>query len=410
MNQEDPRPGVVIDVEPETDAAGTRGNDGGVAGGTADTRQPAHRSSRSGALAMLLPLLAIGVLGYLAYQYASGLGTDLATMNARIDEADSHRQQLRASVGAATDALNTQREVLEEQHAVLARQREAMDEARSTFEDQQRQLARESVQLQEREADLRAAVADVHRRVGSSGTQWIITETEYLIRIANHRLILARDTGTARMALELADQRLSDTKDPGWTGVREQIARDIARLSTFEAPDLADMSATLSALIDRIPQLKVAQATNSAEPAPPEAEAEARRPDDRGWGTLADDVWAGLRDSIRIRERDVPLKAMLAPEQQFFLYENLKLHLETSRLALARGEQRMYRDSLQIAIDWIGRHFVADDGAAAISGSLSRMMETDIEPAMPDIGQSLRALRARMQLMKEIRSDGDRSE
>ena len=121
-----------------------------------------------------------------------------------------------------------------------------MDEARANFQRQEQQLAEENVNLQEREAELRAAVADVHRRVGRSGTQWMIAEAEYLLRIANDRLILARDTNSARVALGLADQRLRDTKDPGWAGVREQIARDIARLSAFEAPDSAGISATTS--------------------------------------------------------------------------------------------------------------------------------------------------------------------
>ena len=51
----------------------------------------------------------------------------------------------------------------------------------------------------------------------------MVAETEYLLRIAGHRLNLARDTRAALAAMELADQRLRDTLDPGWAGVREQI-------------------------------------------------------------------------------------------------------------------------------------------------------------------------------------------
>ena len=288
---------------------------------------------------------------------------------------------------------------------MLAQQQAAMDQARANYEQQEQKLAAENVNLQEREAELRAAVADVHRRVGRSGTQWMIAEAEYLLRIANDRLILARDTDSARVALGLADQRLRDTKDPGWAGVREQIARDIAKLSAFEAPDSAGISARLAALIEQVPQLKIASATIGAERTLPE-QAD-REPGERSWETLLEDVWAGFKDSVRIRERDKPVQAMLAPEHQFFLYENLKLRLEAARLGLARGDQALFRDNLTIAADWLGRYFAPDSGSAsAIGGAIAEMLEIDIRPPVPDVSQSLRALQVRQKLMEDVAPSG----
>ena len=64
----------------------------------------------------------------------------------------------------------------------------------------------------------------MHRRVGRSGTQWMIAETEYLLRIANHRLILARYRyRTRRLGWPTSACAI---RGPGWTRVRmEQIAR-----------------------------------------------------------------------------------------------------------------------------------------------------------------------------------------
>jgi uroporphyrin-3 C-methyltransferase len=280
-----------------------------------------------------------------------------------------------------------------------------VDEARAAFQQQEQRLAQENVNLQEREAELRAAVADVHRRVGRSGTQWMVAEAEYLLRIANDRLILARDTESARVALGLADQRLRDTKDPGWAGVREQIARDIAKLSTFEAPDSAGLSARLSALIEQIPQLKIANATIGPERTLPERTGQ--EPGERNWETLLDDVWAGFKDSVRIRERDKPVQAMLAPEHQFFLYENLKLHMEAARLGLARDDQNLFRDNLHIAADWLTKYFDPDNGsAAAMAKAIAEMVKIDIRPEMPDVSQSLRALQVRQKLMEDVAPSG----
>jgi uroporphyrin-3 C-methyltransferase len=190
--------------------------------------------------------------------------------------------------------------------------------------------------------------------------------------------------------------------------VREQIARDIARLGSFETPDSAGLAARLAALIDEIPQLKIARATIGPERTLPERTAASAG--ERNWDTLLDDLWAGLKDTVRIRERDRPVPAMLAPEHQFFLYENLKLHLEAARLGLARSDQALFHDNLQVALDWLGRYFEAGDHTTAgLRGALGEMLALDIHPELPDISQSLRTLKVRQDLMDDIAPAGTES-
>ena len=406
MTEEDPKPGVVIDVTPDQDSddGPAMAADSGEQAKSDEAAATAPRTRNLGGIAMLLgvaALLAVVAAGAFGYRYWSGLSDEVSAMDTRVREAVQQQQRLQAALGDATAALRSQEDALGKQRDVLAQQRLAVDEARSTFKQQEQKLADENVRAQEREAELRAAVADVHRRVGRSGTQWIIAEAEYLLRIANHRLNLARDTDTARVALELADQRLRDTRDPGWAGVREMIAREIARLSTFDAPDSAGLAARLSALIEQIPQLKIARATIGPERTLPERVA--REPDERSWQTLLDDLWAGFKDSVRIRERDKPVQAMLAPESQFFLYENLKLHLEAARLAVARNDTALFRENLDTANDWLGRYFEPGDATAgALRSAIAEMKDVDLRPALPDLSQSLRALQARKQLLDDV--------
>ena len=410
MNEEDQKPGVVIDVTPEQESTEP---EQATTPPAADTEKaaPEVREEKSGSgniLALvlaLLALIAVGAAAFFGYQYWLQLRADLAAIDARLQEAQSQQQKLGQAISSAHDAVRAQETALSAQKGALAEQQAAVEQARNAFQQQEQKLAEENVNLQEREAELRAAVADVHRRVGRSGTQWMIAEAEYLLRIANDRLILARDTDSARVALGLADQRLRDTKDPGWAGVREQIARDIAKLSAFQAPDTAGISARLSALIEQIPQLKIARATIGPERTLPERTGD--EPGKRSWETLLDDVWAGFKDSVRIRERDKPVSAMLAPEHQFFLYENLKLHMEAARLGLARGDQALFRDNLNVAADWLQKYFNPDDGStAAIGSAIAEMIEIDIRPEVPDVSQSLRALQVREKLMEEVAPSG----
>jgi len=412
MKEEDPKPGVVIDVtpdhesaEPDETAAPPEAEEAAPPTPPADTHK---RPARSGVLPLAVALLALGAVAaaaFFGYQYWLKIQQDLATLDARLSEAQSQQQGLSQSLRSASEALRAQEAALGAQKGVLAEQQTAVEQARAAFQQQEQRLAQENLNLQEREAELRAAVADVHRRVGRSGTQWMVAEAEYLLRIANDRLILARDTDSAKVALGLADQRLRDTRDPGWAGVREQIARDIAKLSTFEAPDTAGLSARLAALIEQIPQLKIAGATIGPERTLPERTSD--EPGERNWETLLEDVWVGFKDSVRIRERDKPVQAMLAPEHQFFLYENLKLHLEAARLGLARADQKLFRDNLSIAADWLEKYFEPDSGSAAALGTaIGELLAVDIRPELPDISQSLRTLQVRKALMEEVAPSG----
>jgi len=409
MNDEDPKPGVVIDVTPdhegpEPDEAETT-SDAATEPAAKEVREKPRGGNALPLALAILALIAVGVAAFFGYQQWLKINENLAAMDARLLEAQNRQQTLSQAVSSASDAVRAQEAALGQQSGALAKQQAAVDEARAAFRQQEQRLAEENVNLQEREAELRAAVADVHRRVGRSGTQWMVAEAEYLLRIANDRLILARDTESARVALGLADQRLRDTKDPGWAGVREQIARDIAKLSTFEAPDSAGLSARLSALIEQIPQLKIANATIGPERTLPERTGQ--EPGERNWETLLDDVWAGFKDSVRIRERDKPVQAMLAPEHQFFLYENLKLHMEAARLGLARDDQNLFRDNLHIAADWLTKYFDPDNGsAAAMAKAIAEMVKIDIRPEMPDVSQSLRALQVRQKLMEDVAPSG----
>lgn len=406
MNENDPKPGVVIDVtpehEPEPEAA--RGPAGPADEPARETPARASASPLERMVPLVLALVALVVAGVAAvysYRQSADLAQTVAAAQLRIADLEAPLQQLGEDVAANAAAISGQGAGVAALDAQLAAQRLRVDEALAAFGEQEQRLVGENLRLQEREAELRAAVADVHRRVGRSGTQWMIAEAEYLLRIASHRLNLARDTGSARVALELADQRLRDTRDPGWAGVREQIARDIARLAAFDEPDVAGLSARLGALIEQVPQVQVARATIGPERTLPERVA--RAPGERSWDTLLDDLWSGFRDSVRIRERDNPVQAMLAPEHQFFLYENLKLHLEAARLALARHDPALYQDNLTVAADWLARYFEPEDPVArAVASAIDQLRAVDIRPELPDISHSLRALQVRQKLLEDL--------
>ena len=398
MSDDTEREGVVIEVTPEhQDPAPDDTSE------TGERPTSTATGERLPLVIAILSLLLVSAALVFAYRYTRQLTDDLRSLSARLDEGLLQQKTLQEKLAQAEQAVNEQAQRLQAQQQKVDAQEKSIEEARQTFDQQGELLDKERQKMLEREAELRASVADVHKRVGASGTQWMVTEAEYLLRLANNRLTLARDVKTARAALLLADQRLRDTGDPGWNGVREKIAHDIGKLDNARLPDTAGLSARLAAMAGQAPKLKLASATLGGA-ARTETHRTATTPrSERSWDTLLDDLWAGFKETVRIRRNDKPVHAMLPPEQQFFLYENLRLHLESARLAVARGDDKLYHDSLNTVATWLNTHFDPNDPLTrTLREGVDELIGKDIHPPLPDISDSLQALRLRQKLNADL--------
>jgi len=397
MSEEKEKEGVVIDVTPEPQAAPEETPEPT----TSQAKEPGQ--SRLPLVIAILALVLVAGALVAAFQYTRQTTADLAAINSSLANSLAAQSQLKEQLAAANAAVQEQARLLAQQQADFEAQQQSLADARERFDRQEQLLDSERLKMQQREAELRATVADVHKRVGASSTEWMVAEAEYLMRLANERLSLARDTGTAREALVLADQRLRDTKDPGWNPVRNQLARDITALDAAELPDTAGIAARLEALAEQVPQLRLTNATLGGAERSSSGDSSLTPREERNWDTLLDDLWAGFKDTVRIRRRDKPVAAMLAPEQQFFLYENLRLYLESARLAVARADRELYRDSLNTVGSWLSTHFDNSDALTKTTrNTVNELIRIDIRPLLPDISSSLRSLQMRQKLNADL--------
>lgn len=399
MSDDTEKPGVVIDVTPEPETELPQEE-------TEEPQPAGKKPNRSSWLPLGIAVIALALVGvslFLTYRSTQQSTQDLARINARLSQSQAQQQTLEKQLTEAEKAVSEQARHLLEQQQKVEQQEKILSEAQKQFQQQEKLLDQERQSMQEREAELRASVADVHKRVGASSKQWMATEAEYLIRLANERLTLARDIATAREALLLADQRLRDTGDPGWNTVRRQIARDIARLDRTNVPDTVGISAQLSSLAEQVPQLRLARAALGGMAPSPAEPAKSSDRSQRSWDTLLDDLWAGFKATVRIRRNDQPVQAMLPPEQQYFLYENLRLHLESARLAVARADDALYHDSLNTVSSWLDSYFdPGDQLTRSMSKRVRELDKIDIRPPLPDISQSLRVFELRQKLNRDL--------
>lgn len=266
----------------------------------------------------------------------------------------------------------------------------------------QRQLAGESAkreklsrtqaeQFQGIESRLAQQGAELSRFGAVDRQDWLLAEAQYLLRLANQRLIMADDVVAAKALLGSADSILKELDEVTLYAVRAAVAADLAAVRAVPKRDVQGMYLTLAALIEQADKLVIFQM--------PEKVARAAVEPAEGWqGRLQQGYEAALlklSDYIIIRRRDVPIEALMDPQWEGLVRQNLRMLLEQAQVALLSGNELLFRESLERARHWLSEFFVSDESAAkALADEVSVLQEARIAVAMPDISRSLAAVDA----------------
>src|SRR5690606_2411802 len=87
-------------------------------------------------------------------------------------------------------------------------------------------------------------------------TDWLMAEAEYLLRLANQRLLMERDPQGALAILQAADDVLRETEETAVYPVRRQIAQEIVALQNLAELGRTGIFLQLDALAGGISQLQ----------------------------------------------------------------------------------------------------------------------------------------------------------
>lgn len=191
-----------------------------------------------------------------------------------------------------------------------------------------------------------------------SPTHWMASEAEYLVNMAGRKLWLEKDPRTATDLLKSADETIAAMNNPALLPIRKALAKDIAATASIKTTDIDGSVLALDALIEQLDKLPLNR-----------ADAEADAPEDTNitgdlndWQSNLGKTWKALtQDFITIRHRTADAPALLAPEQQWYLVENIRHKLLQSQLALYRYDRAAYHQSLMMARKWIQTYFDTQD-------------------------------------------------
>ena len=316
-------------------------------------QRPPARPWRLVLFLVALLALAAGAAGYLYFDVNEGRKADEAKLR---------------SLAAAV-------EVLQQSHASLAENDRLLDQRLTAIDERFTGMLRELNSLYR------------HR---NSDIGWQLAEVKYLFLIASQRLALARDAATAQAILQSADARLAEIADPALIPVRERLIADINRLKATRSTDVAGLALVLADLSARADELPL----NPGAAVQQEASAADNDPvaTDNRWRRLARDLWRELKSLVVISRTDNNTAALLVPQERYFLYRNLRLQLEMSRMALLIRDEDQYRISITACTEWLNEYF--DTGDARVRSALDSLENAGsigFAEAVPSIDATLDA-------------------
>ena len=242
-----------------------------------------------------------------------------------------------------------------------------------------------------------AQLERLYRDIARNRDDWMIAEVESTIGAAAQQLQLTGNVRAALLALQDADARLASSNQPPLIGLRRVLARDIERLRALPAVDLTGQAIRLDAAIGAIDQLPMLADARLDAPAAREAAAadgslpgRLARAGGASWAAFRDE----LRELVRVRRVHDPDALLLAPEQAYFVRENLKLRLTAARAALLARHEAPYRADLARAVDTLERDFDARDRQVAGTVALLKTLrDSPVRLEVPVLTESLAAVR-----------------
>ena len=344
---------------------------------------------------LFLALISVAGLGYVIL--------DDRSENQVLNDARIAVDNLRTDIAEANDTIATLRSEVE-------RAQSAAGSADDDLADLSRQLRQLEQQVDERSdlldsvpprmSSLERTVAALQGVSVEARNTYLVAEAEYYMQIANAQLQLAGNPYLASLALQQADDRLLQLADPALTDTRRALADEIAALDAMEKPDLAGATLTLGSLARVVDVLPIR--TVGVEPTASEATDESAEESGvvRAWDSVKG-AFGGLISVTPPADERAPL---LTPEAGPLIRSNLSLMLQAARLALLRGEQTAFEQSLDDADAWLDAYFDArSTQVQAARETIAEIQGDYAAGSVPDISNSLRLLRQYKTLAESAR-------
>lgn len=332
-------------------------------------------------VALLLGLLALGLSVAIAafgwwrlHQPLDEAFRQLDEQAPRLTVLETALDELRRGLGSEREQFETR---LGEEVVALRGGLQALETAQNAIRDDLRAQT-------DWRAQTDVALQGMRRYLGQTRRDWLLNEAEYLLVVANRRLLLEGDVATAIAALQFADESLRELDDTRWLSVRRSLAAELRALRSVKPVDVEGVDLAIQGLAGSVATLPLSGFQRSVADA-------VEPPQGRWWVRLR----AVLEGIVNVQRVDDPPEPLLPPGQRFFLSQNLALKLEAARLGLVRRDAVLYRTRLEEADALLARYFEASSGQVqAAREAIAEWLGVPVGQPLPRIGEALSELRS----------------
>jgi uroporphyrin-III C-methyltransferase len=256
----------------------------------------------------------------------------------------------------------------------------------------------------------RSQLEELMQSLSRSRDENLVVDVESALQLAQQQAQLTGSAEPLVAALKSAEQRLARAAQPRLNPLQRAIARDLDRVKAASLTDVPVLMLKLDELARLADELPVANAMSSAVAATPPAavvvprnSASAAGGSSLAWfDELSLRAWSrGALDSLREEARKLlrvsrieqPEAALLAPEQAFFLRENLKLRVLNARLGLLSRQTDNTRADLASASAWLGKYFDPSSRKTQTAVQLLVQVQSQLKTSeLPRLDETMAAL------------------
>jgi uroporphyrin-III C-methyltransferase len=239
----------------------------------------------------------------------------------------------------------------------------------------------------------RSQVEELLQSMSRSRDENLVVDIDSALRLAQQQAQLTGSVEPLLGALRSADQRLDRAAQPRLSRLRAAIARDIDRVRAATVTDVPGLLVKLDELARQVDELPLVNAVAVAgTPAPPRKAASAPSPG-AWWERALADLRDEARSLVRVSRVDQPEAVLLAPEQGFFLRENLKLKLLNARLGLLARQTDAARADIGAALAALRKYFDPASRKTQVAITLAQQVQSQLRAVeLPRIDETLAVL------------------
>lgn len=271
------------------------------------------------------------------------------------------------------------------------------------------QLNQTIAQLQQQIAGLQRNVTAQGNRLSQLGNasreDWQLAEADYLLRLANQRLMLEQDSRAALGLLQEVDKIIRNVDMPDLYGVRQQIARDITALKLAETVDREGLYLRLRALEEQMVKLNIQPQFDLAkrDAAAAQSQADNGEVGEAHFRSSWQNFVNFIKGSVRIRDGEVD-PILLSPQSETRFRQSLRLNMEQAELAVLRADDTVYKDAINHARQLLLDYGVENQQRQVILRELDALGQENIKTELPDLSASQSALRNFIDKMHKVSS------